>query len=349
MFIICKDRLDRLHPAPQYRLWRRKADDGSSLPAPVLGDTDHDAMWIEDECSEATVDSDMRDDSESSQNSVASWETERAEKGTTKEVIPDFVILMPRYESRVDSPAWLQNVNIPDAAKLAFQGSWTLWGALHALTFIFPIWTIIRVTELSIPVLVELKQPLSRNPNGAKAQMNQLFSALKKAKAQVHLQGKCLFMAGRFLHQQQVILMAGVGDFWSFTYMHRPGNVSFDPRAYAEAAGIDDAEEGEESAREFMAIPRPLEKDPKRKSSAYSIEELNNEWRRKANKDSEDSLGEEWIATSPLKSKIYTGLKGGGQQQNKLVWSPILRIGTEASYEAAVFISKELGELLRGS
>ncbi|GAW06197.1 hypothetical protein F5879DRAFT_1064898 [Lentinula edodes] len=121
--------------------------------------------------------------------------------GSDVEVIPDFCILLHRAVLvRVEGPlrsllANIQSTYLPSRA--------------------------IKITSTFIPLLVELKRPVSRNCRDIDEFMSGLGTMMKSAQSQAEGQAHCLFSIPNFHRQMHVVLLAAVGEWWSFWFVPR--------------------------------------------------------------------------------------------------------------------------------
>ncbi|KAJ3926251.1 MAG: hypothetical protein NXY57DRAFT_1114365 [Lentinula lateritia] len=91
----------------------------------------------------------------------------------------------------------------------------------------------IEITSSFVPLLVELKRPVSRNCMHIDQFMSGLGTMMNSAQFQAMDQANCLFSIPNFRRQQEVVLIAAVGEWWSFRFVPRSGFVdTFDGEAY---------------------------------------------------------------------------------------------------------------------
>ncbi|KAJ3720711.1 hypothetical protein DFJ43DRAFT_1004899 [Lentinula guzmanii] len=122
--------------------------------------------------------------------------------GAVLEVIPDFCILLYRAQP-VKPKTFLAQI-------------------LQQITTSFlPSPHTVQISSLSIPLLVELKRPISRNCVDLKEFMSGLTSSMLKARNQVTAQALCLFSIPEHHDQDGVFLIAAVGEWWSFRLVSR--------------------------------------------------------------------------------------------------------------------------------
>ncbi|KAJ3995869.1 hypothetical protein F5050DRAFT_1534165, partial [Lentinula boryana] len=122
--------------------------------------------------------------------------------GAVLEVIPDFCILL--YSAQPVKPKTV-------LAQILQQITTSFLPSPHT----------VRISSLSIPLLVELKRPVSRKCVDIGEVMYQLTSSMLNARNQVMAQALCLFSIPNYHHQRKVILIAGVGEWWSFRLVSR--------------------------------------------------------------------------------------------------------------------------------
>ncbi|KAJ3979779.1 hypothetical protein F5890DRAFT_1633061 [Lentinula detonsa] len=121
--------------------------------------------------------------------------------GAVLEVIPDFCILL--YRAHPVKPKTLAQI-------------------LQQITSSFlPSPHTVQISSLSIPLLVELKRPISRNCVDLKEFMSEVTSSMLKARKQVTAQALCLFSIPKHHDQDEVYLIAAVGEWWSFRLVSR--------------------------------------------------------------------------------------------------------------------------------
>ncbi|KAJ3995880.1 hypothetical protein F5050DRAFT_1674000, partial [Lentinula boryana] len=118
------------------------------------------------------------------------------------EVIPDFCILL--YSAQPVKPKTF-------LAQILQQITTSYLPSPHT----------VRISSLYIPLLVELKRPISRNCIDLKEVMSRLTSAMLNAREQVMSQALCLFSIPNYHCQEQVIVIAAVGEWWSFRLVSR--------------------------------------------------------------------------------------------------------------------------------
>ncbi|KAF6743158.1 hypothetical protein DFP72DRAFT_1080757 [Ephemerocybe angulata] len=209
MYVLCEKYMDRLLPTPQFRLWRFKTEAPGEIE---VEDGPEDVENFFDENGECPGDS-----------SISSIKTVAAKIGTIYEVIADYAILMPilrfRFKLVDERFRWIEEV--PGIKEMLENPSQTAKAILDALNFIFPIWTVARVSKLTVPLLAELKSPISRHPKSVGDQKEEIDSALNKAKEQVSLQARYIPLAKKFAHQDEILLVAATGDFWAFCCLTR--------------------------------------------------------------------------------------------------------------------------------
>ncbi|KAJ4498492.1 hypothetical protein C8R41DRAFT_864685 [Lentinula lateritia] len=134
--------------------------------------------------------------------------------GSDVEVIPDFCILLHRAVLvRVVGPlrpllANIQSTYLPSRA--------------------------IKITSTFIPLLVELKRPVSRHCRDIDEFMSGLGTMMNSAQSQAEGQAHCLFSIPNYHRQMHVVLLAAVGEWWSFRFVPRSnfGGKTFNGNKY---------------------------------------------------------------------------------------------------------------------
>ncbi|KAJ7230573.1 hypothetical protein GGX14DRAFT_343812, partial [Mycena pura] len=79
----------------------------------------------------------------------------------------------------------------------------------------------VDLAYLKIPLLVELKRPMTRGFEDLGSYVVDLHRAFVNAKAQVRQQARALLSSPRFREQDEVIMIAGVGDWWTYFVLNR--------------------------------------------------------------------------------------------------------------------------------
>ncbi|KAJ3873297.1 hypothetical protein F5051DRAFT_477552 [Lentinula edodes] len=168
--------------------------------------------------------------------------------GGDVEVIPDFCILLHRAVLVQKGPlrpllAEIQSTYLPFRA--------------------------IRITSTFIPLLVELKRPVSRHCRNIDDFMSGLGTMMKSAQSQAEGQAHCLFSIPNYHRQMHVVLIAAVGEWWSFRFVPRSkfGGRTFDGKKYVSNANA--CLEGEQR-------DNPVEEDAARLMDPNLIHEMQN-------------------------------------------------------------------------
>ncbi|KAJ3875663.1 hypothetical protein F5051DRAFT_470177 [Lentinula edodes] len=168
--------------------------------------------------------------------------------GSDVEVIPDFCILLHRAVLLRKGPlrpllANIQSTYLPSRA--------------------------INITSSFIPLLVELKRPVSRNCNNINEFMSGLGTMMKSAQSQAEGQAHCLFSIPNYHRQMHVVLIAAVGEWWSFWFIPRSnfGGKTFNGKKYV--FDVNDRLEEEERNN-------PLEEDKAKLMDPDLIHEMRN-------------------------------------------------------------------------
>ncbi|KAF6743152.1 hypothetical protein DFP72DRAFT_828906 [Ephemerocybe angulata] len=301
--------------------------------------------------------------------------TTSAPPGSVFEVIPDFVIILTILEFRLERLPWLQryrpgrNEETPPMERPSSMSSFL--DGLRSL--VFPMWIAVRVKGVVIPVLTELKKPISRHPDSPHAQVTEIIEQLDAAKIQVALQAKCLFKSDLYLGQKEVMVIAATADFWTFRWVARPPPEEYRglKRAYASLLqeeekdfkgepGIEDSdseyvdegsdgsdleeEEGKKAtSKKKKEKVRVSEAEEQREPSIYPLEDLSAQL---------DIIAGQAVDGFPMKSLGLAHLGKGDRPDFQKThewfdgWSPIFRIGTEGSGDAFAYISGELKRLV---
>ncbi|KAJ3859310.1 hypothetical protein EV359DRAFT_86553 [Lentinula novae-zelandiae] len=166
--------------------------------------------------------------------------------GSDVEVIPDFCILLHRavlgqkgvFKSLLSA---IQPTHLPSRA--------------------------IKITSIFIPLLVELKRPVSRNCDNIDELMSGLGTMMKSAQSQAAGQAHCLFSIPNYHRQMHVVLIAAVGEWWSFWVVPRSrfGRKTFNGEQYV--SNVNDRLEGEQRNN-------PIEEDSAKLMSPNQIREM---------------------------------------------------------------------------
>lgn len=77
------------------------------------------------------------------------------------------------------------------------------------------------VSGFEAPLLAELKPGPARHPTTLRTFYSNLSGLLRAASLQVHQQAICLFCSWRFGTQDNVILLAGPGDYYRLRWVNR--------------------------------------------------------------------------------------------------------------------------------
>ncbi|KAF9258281.1 hypothetical protein L218DRAFT_1080517 [Marasmius fiardii PR-910] len=76
-------------------------------------------------------------------------------------------------------------------------------------------WPKVTIDTVEVPIMVELKRPPTRSPKTIGQFYRQLETLMRLATKQAMEQASCLFSCFTYRNQQQVILIAGAGNWWS--------------------------------------------------------------------------------------------------------------------------------------
>jgi hypothetical protein len=132
------------------------------------------------------------------------------------EVIPDFVIIFQKIGSlppdHTSVESFLQSIRFGQ----------------------FPCWTSFRLTKTYMPLIVELKRPITRHASTIKQYGFGLMRYMKLAQEQAELQSDCLALSQMYELLPSVILIAASGDYWSARIKPFSQSGITPRRAYAE-------------------------------------------------------------------------------------------------------------------
>ncbi|KAJ3884858.1 hypothetical protein GG344DRAFT_83422 [Lentinula edodes] len=126
----------------------------------------------------------------------------------------------------------------------------------------------IKITSVFIPLLVELKRPVSRNCRRSIDEfMSGLGTMMKSAQSQAAGQAHCLFSIPNYHRQMHVVLIAAVGEWWSFWVVPRSrfGGKTFNGKKYV--SYVNDRLEGEQRNN-------PIEEDSAKLMSPNQTQEM---------------------------------------------------------------------------
>ncbi|KAJ3906248.1 hypothetical protein F5879DRAFT_798026 [Lentinula edodes] len=126
--------------------------------------------------------------------------------GCDVEVIPDYCILLHRA------------VFMPD---IRLRTDKTFRNLLSSISPLNLPYHSIRISTSFIPVLVELKRPVSRNCVDIQQFMSELVVFMQNAQEQVEHQALCLFSMPNFYRQSYVVAIAAVGEWWCLRVFRR--------------------------------------------------------------------------------------------------------------------------------
>jgi hypothetical protein len=133
----------------------------------------------------------------------ASIATLHARRKAIIEVVPDFAIL---YQ-RIHPP------NSGSGSQPNFLGTFTFDS--------LPSWTSLVVGQTFVPLLVELKRPVTRHASNIKQFGYGLLRYMILAQGQAIRQARCLFSSALYKGQDTVILIAACGHYWSFLRLRK--------------------------------------------------------------------------------------------------------------------------------
>ncbi|RXW17322.1 hypothetical protein EST38_g8544 [Candolleomyces aberdarensis] len=178
-------------------------------------------------------------------NPDASIATLHAPKKQILEVIPDFAILYQRVIHRY-------------RGKSALTTSF-----LNSLKFdSLPDWTSVTLDQTYIPLLVELKRPITRHALSIKQYGYALLRYMNLAQTQAYLQAEFLFLSPLYKGQGNVFLIAACGHYWSYmpAIQHSAHRIGRDPESL-EAIALDYNIAEEEESRLEIEIGVPTNDD----------------------------------------------------------------------------------------
>lgn len=360
LFRLCEKHITqgRLIPTPQYRIWVTKTEaseyENNDVTVGEQGAAGEAVNFLDG--LEGNDDSEEEEEVDKYDRSCA---TISQSPKNIMEVIADYVVLVPQVRLQVKTGiTWLDDN--PSLANIKTRMLGCLNDPAHFLeqiSFIFPTWTTVRACKVYMPLLLELKRPVSRNPSTIDDHTSQINARLSDAMSQVEEQALCLFKSGKFSHQRWAFLVAATGDFWTFRVIVRGkaeggAKPEFSKKKYATNWGakysydldeVEDEDQFMERLIENRVAAEKISSDAGKKQ-IYPAEEMNRLMAAKGNfvgtagkrKTFNDS--NEWIAEKPIElSKDIVGC---------FHWSPIFKIGTEASHAALSYISSELDEFV---
>lgn len=277
LFFVCRNNLDKLFVTPQLRLWEAP----SELAFGIDTQSDDEQTSIEfasgipfDPLNEEAVTERAFDDEGSDPNSLSDQGSVHnisqitiPKSKKTVDVIPDYAVLLPviklRYKLKPPHKfQWLEKL-AGDALDLTIENpNPPIARLLDVMTHVFPCWSRFTTKKTSIPLLAELKRPVSRHKNSVMKYGKDLRSAIEVAQLQVVQQAQCLFLGGMYAHQNEVLLIAAVGDFFTFRGCTRDsfGTESFDASEYDEiSCALDQGKRQTVSLEEYTRKPEDLE------------------------------------------------------------------------------------------
>lgn len=122
--------------------------------------------------------------------------------GTARGVVPDFSLALPRLTVVPDIYKSLSNV-LRDVEIGNFDDS------------------DVTIDYLGIPLMLELERPPPRHPTSIDEWIADTSAIMNKAMSQADSQAHCLFSSSRYVHQQEVIIMAAAGVWWCWRIARR--------------------------------------------------------------------------------------------------------------------------------
>ncbi|KAF9060203.1 hypothetical protein BDP27DRAFT_1430356 [Rhodocollybia butyracea] len=149
----------------------------------------------------------------------------RTLSGADVEVIPDFCILLQR------------------AAVVLSAAQQSMSALLSTITSLNLCYHAIHITASFLPLLLELKRPVSRHPVDIEEFMDDLSTFMQHARQQVLAQAHCLFSIPVYRRQTHVVAVAAVGEWWCFQVLHRSSfshQGAFDRERYMELQDRDE-------------------------------------------------------------------------------------------------------------
>ncbi|PPR08149.1 hypothetical protein CVT24_012450 [Panaeolus cyanescens] len=178
-----------------------------------------------------------------------------------KEVILDFCLLFPIPEGRRRSS------NITDRfCKYVF--GWDVTSYKNAdqkqKTNALDIIKDLKLKQMTIPLIAELKKPISRHPPDIMAYCEYLSNHIDKAQHQLLEQARCIFSLSRFRSQKEIMLIAASGEWWTFRLATRtqyPFSKIFSLNEYNDKDKLDEQSQDlykEEKLFEPMDLPNTV-------------------------------------------------------------------------------------------
>jgi hypothetical protein len=145
----------------------------------------------------------------------ASWLADTSMETTAEpkalQLFPDFAVVVAELQLRDKKRIWSSFCN-----KIRDNG------VSESLT-----WADIR--RLHLPVLAELKKGPTRRPGSMVKWLTELDLLLEHAALQAVSQAMCVFHSPQYQHQQQIILIAGAGEWFRVRAVNRPATETIDP------------------------------------------------------------------------------------------------------------------------
>ncbi|KAF9058711.1 hypothetical protein BDP27DRAFT_1432397 [Rhodocollybia butyracea] len=127
----------------------------------------------------------------------------RTLSGADVEVIPDLCILLQRATVALSATQQSMSTLLSTITSLNLRH--------HAIC----------ITASFLPLLLELKRPVSRHPADIEEFMDNLSMSVHHAQQQVLAQAHCLFSIPVYRRQEHVVAVAAVGEWWSFQKLDR--------------------------------------------------------------------------------------------------------------------------------
>ncbi|EAU82214.1 hypothetical protein CC1G_10616 [Coprinopsis cinerea okayama7 len=157
-------------------------------------------------------------------------------------VITDCCILAPTIGSRDDplaSPSTFLTRVISQLSKMPIFGV----AAAHLSSYLREG----TVSKIMIPLLVELKRPVSRHCSDILAYALALQKTLDDARKQVYGQAHCLFSSPKYAEQSAAVIIAATGGWWTFKVIHRDAQIGrFRAQRYFKFRDQTDKDENEQ-------------------------------------------------------------------------------------------------------
>ncbi|KAJ3858322.1 hypothetical protein EV359DRAFT_69103 [Lentinula novae-zelandiae] len=230
--------------------------------------------------------------------------------GCDVEVIPDYCILLHRA------------VFMPDVRLGAGR---TLRNLLNSVGPLNLPYHSIRISTSFIPVLVELKRPVSRNCVDIQQFMSELVVFVVNAREQVERQASCLFSMPNFYRQSYVVAIAAVGEWWCLRVFWRSDfDEVFDAGDYLDNIGVGEQREAgidgdrmtdledlnlvqPDQIDEMRRILVPLEESTQERQERQKRERKARWQKRQESKDARIQGYQDWRAFVDKTQSVMTG------------------------------------------